>query len=63
MSLRCDKHQKILPLRHLSHLSNTYLRPENMIQLIQQKMFSFSPTVNHFGAEMGIAEMRQATKI
>ncbi len=54
---------KNLPSRHLSHLSDTYLRPEKMIQLIQQKMFSISPMVKHFGVEIGIAEMRQATKI
>jgi hypothetical protein len=47
----------------LSYLSDTCLSSIKMFHLLPKKMFVFNTTFNLFGAEIGVAKIRQPSKI
>ncbi len=73
VSLECSRHlynknkNSLHILRwnfwHLLYLSDTYLSSKNMFQLALNIFFVFSTTAKLFGAEIGVAEIRQTLKI
>jgi len=66
-TLLCLKHSYFFNYRwnfwRLSYLCDTYLSSRKMFHLLLKKMFVFNTTLNLFGAETGVTEIWQASKI